>query len=80
MLRDLREALAADKKAVSSFKAFASSHRTRYIWWITNAWWNETVPAKKAETRKRRFALVVSRARQKGRPVTAAGTDWPVIW
>ncbi len=57
---DLREALKAVTAAWRSFSRFAPSYRTMYIGWVTDA--------KRLETRQRRIAVVVRRARENRKP------------
>lgn len=56
MPRDLKEALMKDCKAWKNFQALARSYRTQFIWWVCTA--------RREETRQRRIAEVVARARQ----------------
>jgi Bacteriocin-protection, YdeI or OmpD-Associated/Domain of unknown function (DUF1905) len=56
---DLREALAADETAKRAFAKLSYSHRRDYVEWIEEA--------KRPETRRRRIAATVERARE-GKP------------
>ena len=56
---DLRAALAADPVAKTAFTKLSFTHRREYVEWVEEA--------KRAETRARRIAATVSRARE-GRP------------
>jgi len=57
---DLAAALRADPKAARNFSAFARSYRNMYAGWVAGA--------KQAETRRRRIAAVVRRARRNLKP------------
>ncbi len=57
---ELKEALAANKKAQQNFNNFAPSYRKQYIWWVTSA--------KKDETRQRRINEIVRLAEENKRP------------
>ena len=50
--RDLESALRKDKMAWSNFQKFTSSHRKRYVVWVSSA--------KRDETRKKRIDEAVS--------------------
>jgi uncharacterized protein YdeI (YjbR/CyaY-like superfamily) len=60
MPADLEAALKQDDEAWSNFQGFANSYRNTYIGWINDA--------KTEETRKRRIASVVKRAKQNIKP------------
>lgn len=60
MPKDLREALMKDPLAQRNFTAFAKSYRTTYLYWIMGA--------KREETRRKRIAEVVRRARSNKKP------------
>jgi len=57
---DLREALRADTAAWRGWRSFAPSYRKMYIYWVDDA--------KRAQTRERRIAEVVSRCREGRKP------------
>jgi uncharacterized protein YdeI (YjbR/CyaY-like superfamily) len=57
---ELTEALRADPKAWSGFNRLATSYRRIYAGWVADA--------KQAETRQRRIAAVVRRARESRKP------------
>jgi len=54
MPKELKCALMENKKAWKNFQAFARSHRTIYIYWVSSA--------KREETKKKRIEEVVKRA------------------
>ena len=60
MSRDLRDALQADAKAWSNFRAWGDSYRSACIRWVLDA--------KREETRTRRIRRIVIRAREDKRP------------
>ena len=60
MPADLEAALKQDDEAWSNFRRFANSYRNTYIGWINDA--------KTEETRRRRIARVVERAKQNIKP------------
>lgn len=60
MPRDLRDALQADPKAWSNFRAWEDSYRAASIRWV--------LAAKKEETRTKRIRRIVQRAAQNRRP------------
>ena len=57
---DLRKALKASPEALSNFDRLAPTYRNRYIGWVADA--------KRSETRQRRVAAVVRRARENRKP------------
>ena len=57
---DLARALRAEPEAWRNFRSFAQTYRNMYAGWVQNA--------KQAETRQRRIAAVVRRARQNRKP------------
>jgi len=57
---DLAAALRADRDAWQNFGAFAPTYRNMYAGWVADA--------KRAETRQRRIAAVVRRARENRKP------------
>ena len=57
---DLRKALRAVPEAWRNFSRFAPSYRTMYVGWVADA--------KREETRQRRIAAVVRRAREGRKP------------
>ena len=57
---DLKEALAAKKKALENFEGFSTSLQKRFIWWVDSA--------KKEETRQKRIQETVDMAEQKKKP------------
>jgi uncharacterized protein YdeI (YjbR/CyaY-like superfamily) len=57
---DLRTALKASPEAWSNFDKFAPTYRNMYIGWVADA--------KRSETRQRRIAAVVRRARENRKP------------
>ncbi len=58
--RDLGDALKADARAWANFRAWAPSYRSACIRWVLDA--------KREDTRRRRVARIVLRARQDRRP------------
>ena len=57
---DLKQALAANKKAEANFENLAPSYRKQFIWWITSA--------KRGETRQKRIKKTVSMAVENKKP------------
>jgi len=58
--KDLERALRKDGVAWKNFTAFADTYRGGYIFWVASA--------KRQETREKRIAAVVERAREKKKP------------